>query len=298
MYDLIIIGAGPAAYSAAIYAARYKLKTIVIGKMPGGLATEAFEIYNYPSYLKISGIDLMKKFEEHVKSLGVEVKYDSVEKITGKNNDFKIKTKYSGKLSTKKILIASGTEKRRLDVKGESKFLGKGISYCATCDGALFKNKLVGVIGGGDTALTSALLLSRFAKEVYIIYRRDKFFRAEPSWVELVDKEKKIKKIFKANVIEVKGDKFLKEVVLDNGNILKLDGLFVEIGSKPNINFTDKLALDKKNYIKVDCMMRTNLKGIFAAGDITTTPLKQIITAAADGAIAAHTAYEEISRGE
>jgi len=299
LYDLAIIGAGPAAYTAAIYAARYKLNTILIGFKPGGLASEAFEVYNYPSHIKISGLNLMKKFEEHARSLGVKIKLDLVKKISGSNNNFEIETEYSKeKFRAKKIIIASGTKKRRLNAKNEERFMGKGVSYCATCDGALFRDKVVGVVGGGDTALSSALLLARFASKVYIIYRRDKFFRAEPSWLEAVNKEKKIEKIFNANVVELKGDEFLKEVVLDNGKRVMLDGLFVEIGSLPETNFIEGLALNENGYILVDDKKHTNLKGVFAAGDVTASPLKQIITAAADGAIAANSAYEEISRGE
>jgi len=293
-YDLIIIGAGPAGLTAAIYAARYKLSTLVVGEQIGGMAAEADEICNFPSYKKIIGIELTKKMIEQVENLGVEIKNSYADSIKKIDSQFLVKTN-STEYKAKKIILATGTEKRKLGLKNEDKFLGKGVSYCATCDAAFFKNKVVGVVGGSNSALTAALLLSKFANEIYIIYRKNKFFRAEPKWVEEVERNEKIKSIFNANVIELVGENKLECVKLDNGEKLNLDGLFVEIGSIPSVKLAEELGIElEENHIKVDKKQRTNMEGVFAAGDVTNSPLKQIIVACAQGAIAANSAYEEL----
>jgi len=293
-YDLVIIGAGPAGLTAAIYAARYKLSTLVVGEQIGGMAAEADEICNFPSYKKIIGIELTKKMIEQVENLGVEIKNSYADSIKKIDSQFLVKTN-STEYKAKKIILATGTEKRKLGLKNEDKFLGKGISYCATCDAAFFKNKVVGVVGGSNSALTAALLLSKFANEIYIIYRKNKFFRAEPKWVEEVERNEKIKSIFNANVIELVGENKLECVKLDNGEKLNLDGLFVEIGSIPSVKLAEELGIElEENHIKVDKKQRTNMEGVFAAGDVTNSPLKQIIVACAQGAIAANSAYEEL----
>ncbi|HDI06430.1 MAG TPA: FAD-binding protein [Candidatus Aenigmarchaeota archaeon] len=293
-YDLVIIGAGPAGLTAAIYAARYKLSTLVVGEQIGGMAAEADEICNFPSYKKIIGIELTKKMIEQVENLGVEIKNSYADSIKKIDSQFLVKTN-STEYKAKKIILATGTEKRKLGLKNEDKFLGKGVSYCATCDAAFFKNKVVGVVGGSNSALTAALLLSKFANEIYIIYRKNKFFRAEPKWVEEVERNEKIKSIFNANVIELVGENKLECVKLDNGEKLNLDGLFVEIGSIPSVKLAEELGIElEENHIKVDKKQRTNMEGVFAAGDVTNSPLKQIIVACAQGAIAANSAYEEL----
>lgn len=306
-YDLIIIGAGPAGMSAAVYAGRYRLKTLVIGEMPGGLAAEAVKICNYLSYKQISGMEFTQKMEEHVKDIGVEVKYGKVEGLAAKGERgelFEIKSAEGGVYTAKKLILAMGSEKRKLGLKGEEKFLGKGISYCAVCDAAFFKGKTVGVVGGGDAALTAALLLSEYAKKVYLIYRQEKFFRAETAWVEQVEKNKKIETVFKANVAELKGEPNdnggrLEGVKLDTGRELKLEGLFVEAGGTPNTELARQLGVELEGrFIKVDKEQKTNVAGVLAAGDITNNPLKQIITAAAEGAIAATAVSKEIRGGK
>ena len=290
-YDLVIIGSGPAGLTAALYAARYKLKTLVLGQLHGGIASEAWEICNFPTYGRVKGFELMMKMIKQVQDLGVEIKNEEVVDVT-KNLIVKTDKK---EYSAKKIIIATGTERKRLELPREKELLGKGISYCATCDAAFYKEKTVGVIGGSDAALTAALLLSRFAKKVYIIYRKDKFYRAEPAWVDEVQKEKKIEPIFNSNVIELIGEKKLEAVKLDNKKEIKVDGLFVEIGSTPNVEIAKKLGIKiSDEYIKTDEQMRTSLKNVFACGDVRDSPLKQIITACSDGAIAANAAYEDI----
>ncbi len=297
IYDLIIVGTGPAGMSAAVYAARYKLKTLLIGEITGGMASEAYEICNFLTYPKILGFELSQKMKEHVDSLEVETKMDFVSEIKKNEDLFEVKTSRESYFS-KKIILATGTKKRKLNLKNEEKFTGRGISYCATCDAAFFKNKVVGVVGGGDAALTSALLLSEFANKVYIIYRRDKFFRAEPVWIESVNNNKKIVPVFNSNVVELIGTEKLEKVKLDTGKVLDIDGLFVEIGEIPNSELAEKLGVNlDKGYVKTDKEQKTNISGVYAAGDITTNVLKQIIVAAAEGAIAASTAYKELKEG-
>ncbi len=294
-YDLVIIGSGPAGLTAAIYAARYKLKTLVLGQLHGGIASEAWEICNFPTYGRVKGFELMMKMIKQVEDLGVEIKNEEVVDVTKK---LVVKTNKE-EYKAKKIILATGTERRTLGIEKEKEFLGKGVSYCATCDGGFYKDKIAGVVGGSDAALTAALLLSRFTKKVFIFYRKDKFSKAEPAWIEEVNKEKKIEPVFNVNITELIGDKKLEKVKLDNGEEYALDGIFVEIGSTPNSKLAEKIGISmKEGYILTDEKMRTNVKGIFACGDVRENPLKQIITACSDGAIAANSLYEEIQKGE
>ena len=294
-YDLIIIGAGPAALTAALYAFRYRLKTIVIGKFLGGVAGEAFEICNLPFFGRIRGFELMKKLIEQVKALGVPIKQEEVLEVSKINNGFKITT-YKNSYLGKKIIIATGLNKRGLGVEMEKELLGKGISYCATCDAGFYKNKIVGVVGGGDSAMTSALLLSKYAKKIYILYRGSEFKKPEPRRLEQVKKNKKIKILFDSSVTKLIGKETLKGVELNGKKILNLDGLFIEIGSVPNIALTKKMEIKtEKDYIAVDKKQKTNIDGVFAAGDVTNNPLKQIITACSEGAVAANSAYRELN---
>ena len=289
-YDLIIIGAGPAGLSAALYAARYKVKTLVIGMLPGGTATEAHKVCNFPSYDNIGGVELMLKMIKQINDLGVEVKQEEVIDI---KDSFKIKTN-KGEYVAKKIIIATGSKRMKLGVDREDELVGKGVHYCATCDANFYKDKIVGVVGGGNAALTSALLLAKIAKKVYIIYRRDKFSKAEPSWVEDVEKEKKIVPVFNSEVKKLIGKK-LEEVEITDGKKIKLDGLFVEIGGITNIKLAKliEIKLDR-NYIKVDKNQKTNVEGVFAAGDVTNNPLKQIVTACGEGAVAGFSVFKEL----
>ena len=311
-YDLIIVGAGPAGLSAALYAARYKVNVLVIGMLPGGTATEAHKVCNFPSYENIGGVELMLKMINQVKNLGVEIKHEEVINIDG---EFKVVTN-KGEYFSKKIIIATGSTRMKLGVEREDELAGKGINYCATCDAAFYKDKIVGVVGGGNAALTSALLLSKVAKKVYIIYRKDKFLKAEPMWVEDVKKEKKIVSIFNSEVRKLIGDKKLEEVEIEKKdsediqgctpknipkNILtkgiKLDGLFIEIGGITNIKLAKLLGIKlDKNYIQVDKEQRTNVEGVFAAGDVTNNPLKQIVTACGEGAVAAFSVFKELRK--
>lgn len=293
MYDLIIIGGGPAGLSAAIYAARFMLKTLIITKEVGGAIVEAHKIENWPGYKSISGIELMEKFEDQVAALGVEIVENEVVDVENKKGFFKIKTNENKTYESKNTIFACGTMRRKLNIKGEEEFSGKGVSYCATCDAAFFRNKIVAVIGGNDSAAKAALLLAEYAKEVCIIYRKEKI-RAEPMTISQISKNPRIKIINNTSLKEIKGEKFVTSVIFDNGKEFKLDGVFVEIGAEPCAAFASKLgvALDEKNYIIVDKTQKTNVKGIYAAGDVTNNELKQVMTACAEGAIAAKSVYE------
>ena len=296
-YDLIIIGTGPGGMNAAVYAGRYMLKTLVLGELPGGMMGETDNICNFLSYKSISGMDLYLKMEEQAKGVGAEIKLERVTEVSKPNSLFEVKTA-SGVYSAKKLIVATGSDKRKLGLPKEEEFLGKGISYCATCDGAFYQGKIVGVIGGGNAAVKSALLLSEYAKKVFIIYRKPDFIRVEPAWIENIKKSSKIEVIFNEEVKELLGENMLAGVKLKNQE-LKVDGLFVEIGSEPASKIVEHLGvkLDGK-FIKVDREQKTNVPGLFAAGDVTNGIMKQIITAAADGAIAANMAYKEIKEGK
>ena len=210
-YDIVIIGAGPAGLTAAVYSARYKINLVVIGKIPGGLVSETSDICNFPSYPRINGFELAKKMVDQVKEMNVEIFNEEVLDIQKNKTDFVVKTNKE-KYSAKKIIFATGSERRKLGIKRENELVGRGISYCATCDAAFYKDKVVGVVGGGDAALTSALLLAKFAKKVYVIYRRDKFFRGDRIWIEEVQKQKKIETIFNSEITKLIGEKELKEI--------------------------------------------------------------------------------------
>lgn len=295
IYDLIIIGGGPAGLSAAIYASRYKLNLIVFSKNMGGLAATAHKVCNFPSYNEVKGFELMERFTKHAEELGAPINYEEITEIERKDKGFIIHTEKE-KFKCKKIIFAGGTIRTRLNVPGEGKFIGRGVSYCTTCDAAFFKNKTVAVIGGSDAALTSALLLCEYADKVYIIYRGEAFIRGDPTWVEIVNNNKKIIKIFKEEIVEIVGNNSVEKIKLKSGKEMKMDGVFVEIGSVPETNLLAplKVALDEKGYIVVDKDQKTNVHGLFAAGDITNNKLKQIVTASAEGAVAAYGVYREI----
>ncbi len=297
IYDLIIIGAGPAGLSAAIYAARYKLNTLVLGNVHGGLISEAYEVCNFPSYEKIRGFELGEKMMQQALSLGVEVKRENVLEIK-KKDLFSVQTDL-GNYTSKKVLIATGTERRKLDVKGEKEFQERGVNYCATCDAGLYQDKTVAIVGGGNAALTSALLLAEYAKKVYLICREKEFEKAEPLWVDIVRKNEKIEQISNSNVTEIYGNTKVEGVNLDTGKDIKLNGIFIEIGMVPDEKFSRLLGLKtERGYIFVNKKQETNVEGVYAAGDITNNPVKQAVTACGEGAIAAQSVYEKIKLGE
>jgi thioredoxin reductase (NADPH) len=294
MYDLIILGAGPAGYTAAIYAARYKLKTVLIGAVAGGAMAEAHLVENWPGINSITGIELTKNFQKHVEYFDVPIETDNVEIINKNNETFAVKTASGKEFVGKTVIMAAGSKKRKLGVPGELELRGKGVSYCATCDAYFFKNKTVAVIGGSDSAGNAALLLADHADKVYIIYRKE-LLRCEALTLERIEKNDKIEIIYNTNITKIKGEKNVEAVELDsefNGaQELKVKGVFIEIGATPSADLAKNLGveLDNLDRIKINLDCSTNIEGIFAAGDITVGlyDLKQIITAAASGAIAA-----------
>jgi thioredoxin reductase (NADPH) len=300
MYDVIIIGAGFAGYSAAIYSARYNLKALVIAKQPGGAIVNSEKVENYPGFVSIPGYELMQKFEAQAKEFGVEIIVDEVIGVIKDKSGFEVKTRSNKEYKTKALILAMGTERRKLEVKGASKLEGKGIHYCATCDGAFYKGKVVAVIGGSNSAAHSALLLSRFAKKVYIIYRGADL-RCEPMLKDNIKRTGHAEILCGFNITEVKGKDSLEKVELNlpykGKRELALDGLFVEIGSVPSSAIAKELGveLNQSQEVMVDAHCATNIKGVFAAGDVTNTVLKQGVTATAQGAIAATSAYKLIT---
>jgi thioredoxin reductase (NADPH) len=294
-YQLAIIGTGPAGMTASIYASRYKINNVVVGEAPGGLIFEAHKICNYPGNNEIRGSELTMKMQEHVRALGGEILSDRVSEINKQDDGFfEIKTEGGKSLKVRALLIATGTEHRKLGLPNEDTLTGRGISYCATCDAMFYRDKVVGVVGGSDASNTASLCLSEAAKKVYQIYRRDAL-RGDLAWIDQVMKRDNIEVIFNANVSELVGEEKLEGVVLDKeykgSKKLDLDGLFVEIGTYPRREILDMLDIktNEEGYVEVDKTQRTNKEGIWAAGDITngSNNFRQIITAASEGAIAA-----------
>jgi len=300
IYDLIIIGAGPAGLSASIYASRYQIKHLVLGSQLGGAMVWAANIENYPGFESIVGVDLAQKMAEQAKKLGVEIKITGVTQINKKETSFELKTGSGESFETRTLIVATGTQRQKLNVPGEKEYLGKGVSYCSICDAAFFKEKMVAVIGGSNSAAMAAAHLSGFAQKVYLIYRK-KPLRADPIWIEIIQKEPKIEIIYETNVMEILGDgQKVTALKLDKpfkeSGELKIDGIFIEIGGAPGTELLKLLGVEvnERGYIKVKPDMSTNIPGIFAAGDVADSSgeLQQIITATSEGAIAASSVYK------
>jgi len=291
MYDLIIIGGGPAGLTAGIYAQRARLKTLLLEReIVGGQIAVSDVIENYPGFSSISGAELMEKFEQHAKGFGLEIKLTDVTDVQDKGKEKIVKTS-EGDLITKAVIVATGAKPRRLGVLGEKEFTGKGVSYCATCDGPFFKGQRVLVVGGGDTAIKEAVYLSKIASTVYLAHRRDQL-RAEKIIQEKAFSTPNIKMLLSHILKEIKGKTGIEKVTLQNlkDNTVKeldIEGVFIFVGINPTTDFVD-VEKDKQGFIKTDQDMRTSVNGIFAAGDCRTTPLKQVSTAVGDGALAAY----------
>jgi len=298
IYDLAIIGGGAAGLSAAIYARRKELKTILISIDIGGQANFAGIIENYPGFDNIRGTELMEKFYEKAQKLNTEIVFDEVKKIEKKKEVFEIKLT-KGAIKARAIILAIGKKPRKLEAKGEDEFFGKGVSTCAICDGPLYKNKVVAVVGGGNSAIDSALYLSEIAKKVYLIHRRNVFVADESSLNKLKSK-KNVEFVLNAVVKEIKGDKVVKSLVIEQDNKQKeiyVDGVFVEIGFEAKTEWLKGFVeLDEKGQIVIDNLCRTSMPGVFAAGDCTNLPFKQIVISAAQGAIAALSAYQYLKK--
>ena len=305
VYDVVIIGGGPAGMSAAIYAARYGLDTIIITEEVGGQVAKAGWVENYLGYTRIMGPDLVSKFEEHVKYYNVPIVIDSVENVELNGDLFRVYTVNGDEYTGRAVIIAVGEKKRKLNVPGEDKFNGRGVSYCAPCDAPLFKDKVVAVVGGGDSAASAALLLTEYARKVYLIHRRNQL-RAQKYYQDLLLRNPKIEIIWNTVVKELQGDKVLRKAILQRVDTnetfeLQIDGLFVEIGAEPPVELFRRIGLElsQDGYIKVNHLMETSVPGIFAAGDcvdLTPRDFRQIIVAAGQGALAAYSAYNYIIR--
>lgn len=309
IYDIAIIGGGPAGLTAAIFGVRAGLDIIVVEKnpSPGGQIANSSVIENWPGTKSISGKDLLNTFKEHVLSLGVKIKTFAEVVETILDSDPKILKLRSGEeIKAKSIIICTGTTERKLSVPGEEKYKGKGVSYCAVCDAPFTKGKDVVVIGGGDSALDEGIYIAKFAKSVSIVHRRDKL-RATKVLQERAFKNKKIKFYFNKQVLEIlgKGEGIkahvigvkVKDKTTNEESIIKADNVFIYIGMIPNSDIFD-VEKDERGYIKTNKYMETNVKGVFAAGDVRSSVLKQVITAASEGAIAAVYAEKYISKNE
>ncbi len=300
-FELAIIGGGPAAYSAGIYAVRAGIKPIIFEKDGGGgLAIFSPNIENYPGFESISGMDLMEKMKSHAKKYCEIRTFEKVNKINKLNDYFYIET-IKDKYKSKAIIICTGSEYKKLEIEGESELQGKGVSYCATCDGFFFKDKKVAVIGGGNSALIEAIYLKQIGcKEVLLIHRRDQL-RAEKAYEDEAIKNK-INFLLNKKVIKINGKEkvesiMVKDTTSQEEKKIETDGVFISIGEKPQNQIAKdmKIKLDEKGYIVIDSKQRTNIKGVYAAGDITGG-LRQIVTACAEGAIAALSSTEVLGK--
>jgi alkyl hydroperoxide reductase subunit F len=293
--DVVIIGAGPAGLTAGVYCARKMLNTVIISENSGGQALESWAIENYMGYRMITGEELMKKFEEQVRTLNIRFELDRVTGITKEDNLFIVKTISDSEVKAKSLILTQGNRPKKLGVTNEEQYLGRGLSICSTCDGPLYRGKKVAVVGGGNSALQTAVEMSELATSVDLIVRS--IIRADPVYIEKLKTKKNITVHPNSQITGIEGDKFLSAVTIknDRGDELRLvlDGVFIEIGWLPNTDMVTNLAeLNGKKEIVVDCNGRTSVPGIFAAGDVTSVKSKQIIIAAGDGAKAALEAFE------
>lgn len=296
MYDLIIIGGGPAGMTAAVYAARKKMDTLLITTDFGGQPMWTMEIENYMGYQFITGPELMAKFEEQVRRFSVKIEYQEATGLTVNDDGTFTVTTMEEDHVAKTVILASGKRPRRLNVPGEEEFTGRGVSYCATCDGPLFANKKVAVVGAGNSAVQAAIEVSAVGEKVYLISRRE--YIADPI---IIDKMKKATNIVELKGYEIKkilGSQVVEKIVVrkcesNEDHELAVEGIFIEVGLIPNSEFAQKIVnLNESREVVTDCRTKTNIPGLFAAGDISNGPDKQIVIAAGDGAKAALIAYD------
>lgn len=293
MYDVIIIGAGPAGLTAGMYAARGGLNTVVLElAMPGGQAASTEKIENYPGFPEgVNGFELMNLFHKQALTFGVEFIFEEVLKLDLKGNVKKVQTN-SQTLEARTIIIAAGSKPRLLGVPGEDSFRGRGVSYCATCDGAFFRGKTVVVVGGGDAAIEEGMYLTKFAEQVTIVHRREGF-RASQIAIKRAKANPKIKFELSAVVEEIMGSDHVQGVRLkgvQSGEIREIpaDGVFIYVGTDPNAQFIEgEIETNEQGYVETNSRLQTNIEGVYAAGDIRNTPLRQVATAVGDGALAA-----------
>ena len=298
--DVLIIGAGPAGLTAAVYCARKLLTAVVVSENIGGQALESWTIENYMGYRMITGDELMKKFEDQVKEQKISLELDQVRDITPDNGVFRVHTATETTYQARAIILSPGKQPKKLNVDGEDRFLGRGLSVCSTCDGPLFKNKVVAIVGGGNSALQTAVEMSKIAKEVHLIVRST--IRADEVYVKLFETQKNIILHSNSVVTALFGDHLLSAITIQDRltkeeSKISLEGVFAEIGWSPNTDFVSGLlALNDQKEIIIDINCHTSVPGIFAAGDVTNIKGKQIIIAAGEGAKAALEAYEYLVR--
>lgn len=299
--DLIIIGGGPAGITAAVYAARKKIDLAIITKDIGGQAAWSGGIENYTGYQFITGPELISKFQQHLESYGFKmldgIEVSRVAKIAGaaagRSDHFQVMTSAGDKYLARAVIVASGKKPKLLNVPGEAEYKNKGVAYCVTCDGPVFQDKVVAVVGGGNSALDAVLQMVRYAAKVYLINLTDKLF-GDQVMQEKVLSSDKVEVLYNAKTLAIAGAKFVKSIKIEQpGQVrdLAVDGVFVEIGLVPNSDFIDCVAKDAKGEIIINCAAETSCPGVFAAGDVTAVPSKQVIIAAGDGAKAALAAF-------
>ena len=296
MYDIIIIGAGPAGLTAALYALRANKKVLVLeAKTYGGQIINASNVENYPGIKNISGFDFATNLYNQVKDLSGEIKFETVIRIEEDKKVITNKNEYT----SKSIIIATGAENKKLNIDKESEFVGRGVSYCATCDGAFYKDKEVAIVGGGNTALEDAIYLSDIASKVYLIHRRDEF-RGENKYLEEIKSKDNIELVLNSNVTKLNGEELLTSIEVTNKEnetkTIEVSGLFIAVGQSPkNEIFSNIIELDDKGYIKSIDGVHTNKDNIYVAGDTRVKDLRQLTTAVSDGSIAATTAIKEMN---
>lgn len=286
MLDVLIIGSGPAGLSAAVYAKRANLDVLVVEKVFYGMGqiAESNLVDNYLGFAGINGYDLGEKFREHVTGLGVEFKEAEAQGFELTNNIWNVTLDNGDVIETKTVIYATGAAHRHLGIAGESDFAGRGVSYCATCDGAFFKGKIAAVIGGGDTALDDALYLSDICDKIYLIHRRDEF-RGSVKTVEKLKEKANVEFILEAKPAKITGVDKVQTLWLEDGRSLEIDGIFIAVGMVPMITAVKEVVeLDQTGYIVADETGRTSAKGFFVAGDVRTKVLRQVVTAVSDGA--------------
>ena len=299
MYDIIIIGAGPSGLTAAIYARRASKKVLVLeAKNYGGQIINTLDIENYPVEPHISGYDFSTRLYNQVKDLGAEIKFERAIDIRD-NKDYKEVITDKNEYKCLSIILATGSENRKLGLENEDELIGKGISYCATCDGAFYKNKIVAVQGGGNTAVEDALYLSDIAKKVYLIHRRDEF-RADKKSIKQLEKKENIEIIYNSIVTKLNKDKKLESIEItdkdNNKTTIEVSGLFIAVGRIPETqNFSKLVNMDSNGYVISDETCHTNIEGIFVSGDNRTKEVRQLVTAASDGAVSAIEAIKYIN---
>ncbi len=296
-YDVLIIGGGPSGLTAGIYAVRAGLSVAIVEKQfAGGQIANTESVENYPALLNVSGFELATKMLEHAEKLGVKIIYDNVVNCKFDNNGKVVELESGNEINAKTVILCAGATPRKLGLQNEDKFVGRGISYCATCDGAFYKDKIVAVVGGGNTAVSDCLYLAKFAKQVHLIHRRDKLRASKADTEKLINSGVNI--IYNSVVSEIVGDNKISHIKLQNVenkeiNEMQVDGVFVAIGQIPS-NICPQIARDEYGYILADEDMKTNIDGVFVAGDVRQKKVRQVVTAVSDGAIAAEMANEYI----